>query len=309
MEDREFPQEIIDKFPQEEIDRIAAEMREEIEVKDRTHYFKKYESCFVGKKLVIWLIEKNYAETVEDAVQIGDFFMTKNIFHHVLRDHAFKNKNLYYRFEEHERNRGGSDTNDNWHNILEDRDGDLLTPEEQADVLSDISDWPQKNSALHDLFLDGHNRDTLNHCRPLNWVDPEADGVYDMIAIGGGAGGLVSSIGAAISGGKAAIIEKNIMGGDCLNTGCVPSKAFIKSAKVAHTVRHASQYGVEVSGEVKINFAKVMERMRKIRAEISEHDSVYKLIKKYGIDVYLGEAVFTDKKEISVNGKALQFSK
>lgn len=87
---------------------------------------------------------------------------------------------------------------------------------------------------MQELLLDGYNRDTLDNCRPIKWVDPDIDGKYDMIAIGAGAGGLVTAIGASIAGGKAAIIERNIMGGDCLNTGCVPSKAFIKSAKIAH---------------------------------------------------------------------------
>jgi len=130
-----------------------------------------------------------------------------------------------------------------------------------------------------------------------------------LIAIGGGAGGLVSSIGAAISGGRAALIERNIMGGDCLNTGCVPSKAFIKAAKVAQTVRNSEKYGIMFEGELKVDFGKVMERMRKVRAEISEHDSVYKFIKKYGIDMYLGDAKFINKNEIEVNGQTLQFAK
>lgn len=64
------------------------------------------------------------------------------------------------------------------------------------------------------------------------------------------------------------------MGGDCLVTGCVPSKAFLAAANVAHTVKTASEFGVNIKGEVEIDFGKVMERMRKIRAEISENDSV-----------------------------------
>lgn len=205
---------------------------------------------------------------------------------------------------------GHSLPEDDWHSVLEDRDGDILTPEEQADILSGASDWPLKNPHhMHDLLLDKHNRDTLNHCRPINWVDPDIDGTYDLVAIGGGAGGLVSAIGAAIVGGKAAIIERNIMGGDCLNTGCVPSKAFIKVAKVAHTVKESSKYGVNIVGDVKIDFGKVMERVREVRAEISEHDSVYKFIKKYGVDIFLGDAKFVGKKELNVNGKLIQFSK
>ena len=162
---------------------------------------------------------------------------------------------------------------------------------------------------MGELLLDKHNREVLDNCRPINWTDPEGDNKYDLIAIGGGAGGLVSSIGAALSGGRAAIIERNIMGGDCLNTGCVPSKAFIKSAKVAHTIQKALKYGVEIEGSMKVDFGKVMERMRVCRAQISEHDSVYKFAKKYGIDIFLGNANFVNKGEIEVNGKNLKFAK
>jgi pyruvate/2-oxoglutarate dehydrogenase complex dihydrolipoamide dehydrogenase (E3) component len=98
------------------------------------------------------------------------------------------------------------------------------------------------------------------------------------------------------------------MGGDCLNTGCVPSKAFIKAAKVAHTVKNSAKYGVFVS-DFKIDFGKVMERMREVRAEISPHDSVYKLAKQYGIDVFLGNATFMNPHEIDVNGRMIQFAK
>lgn len=88
----------------------------------------------------------------------------------------------------------------------------------------------------------------------------------------------------------------------------MPSKAFIKSAKVAHTCRVAEKYGVGI-GEVKVDFSKVMERVREVRSRISEADSVYKLAKKYGVDVFLGHAKFTSDKEISVNDKTLTFAR
>ena len=97
------------------------------------------------------------------------------------------------------------------------------------------------------------------------------------------------------------------MGGDCLNTGCVPSKAFIKAASVVHQVRTASEYGILV-GEVKVDFKAVMKRMRQIRAEIAEADSC-KRVSTAGIDMFLGQAVFTGPHEIRVNGQALTFSK
>lgn len=130
-----------------------------------------------------------------------------------------------------------------------------------------------------------------------------------MLVIGAGAGGLVTAAGSKGVGAKVAIIERQFMGGDCLVTGCVPSKAFLAAANVAHTVKTASEFGVNVKGEVEIDFGKVMERMRKIRAEISENDSVQRFHKFLGIDTYLGEAKFTGKNEVTVNGKALKFLK
>jgi len=95
-----------------------------------------------------------------------------------------------------------------------------------------------------------------------------------MLVIGAGAGGLVTAAGSKGVGAKVAIIERQFMGGDCLVTGCVPSKAFLAAANVAHTVRKASDFGINIKGEIEVDFGKVMERMRKIRAEISENDSV-----------------------------------
>ena len=90
--------------------------------------------------------------------------------------------------------------------------------------------------------------------------------------IGGGAGGLVTAACAIGTGAKVALIEKNLLGGDCLNTGCVPSKAFLKCANVAQMANDCSEYGITCEG-VKVDFPAIMERMRKIRAQISENDS------------------------------------
>lgn len=101
-----------------------------------------------------------------------------------------------------------------------------------------------------------------------------------MIAIGGGAGGLITAIVAGITGGKAALIERNLLGGDCLNTGCIPSKAILQSSKVAHYAKTAGQYGIDIpESAIDINFPKVMERVRKLRAEVSSHDSAERMTK------------------------------
>merc|ERR1711990_149485 len=116
---------------------------------------------------------------------------------------------------------------------------------------------------------------------------------------------MVTAAGTVWMGGKALMIERNFMGGDCLVTGCVPSKAFIKSASIANKIKKGAEFGLEIEGEVKVNFPKVMERMRKIRANIGHHDSAANFSKEHGIDIMLGEAKFVDRNTISVNGEPI----
>ena len=123
-----------------------------------------------------------------------------------------------------------------------------------------------------------------------------------MLVIGGGAGGLVTAAGSSNMGAHVALIERNLLGGDCLNTGCVPSKAFLKCANVVHAAKTAEEYGITIEGTIKTNFANVMERMRKIRAEIAENDSAKRFADKLGVDIYLGNAKFTGANTVEVNG-------
>ena len=148
---------------------------------------------------------------------------------------------------------------------------------------------------LPPFLFDEHNCEWFDKARPIKWVDPEAHGKYDMVAIGGGAGGLVTCIVArALGAGKVAMIERSLMGGDCLNSGCVPSKAFLKSANVVHTItKQAQKFGVKIDGAVTVDFGAVMARMRKIRADIAEADSPQRMAETFGIDMFLGHAEFT----------------
>lgn len=122
--------------------------------------------------------------------------------------------------------------------------------------------------------------------------------------IGGGAGGLVTAACAVGIGAKVALVEKNLLGGDCLNNGCVPSKAFIKCANAAYQAREASEFGIYVE-DVKVDFPFIMQRMRKIRAQISENDSAERFQKSLGVDVHLGHAKFSGPNTIIVNGKEI----
>ena len=130
-----------------------------------------------------------------------------------------------------------------------------------------------------------------------------------MVVIGGGAAAMVSAAGSASIGAKSCMIERGFMGGDCLVTGCVPSKAFIKAANVAHTVKNCADYGVKINGEVEVDFPAVMERMKRIRADISNHDAAKNFTDHYGVNIFMGHGMFKDKNTIVVNGQELKFNK
>ena len=134
------------------------------------------------------------------------------------------------------------------------------------------------------------------------WKKP-AHFEYNMVSIGAGAAGLVTSyIGAAVKA-KVALIEKEAMGGDCLNTGCVPSKALIKSAKVAHTAKTSENFGVSV-GEVKIDFSKAMNRVQDVIKEIEPHDSVERY-EGLGVECITGHAEILSPWEIKVGDRVI----
>ena len=120
---------------------------------------------------------------------------------------------------------------------------------------------------------------------------------------------MITAAGAAGLGARACRIERAFMGGDCLVTGCVPSKAFLKAANVVKTVKTSEEYGVKINGEVEVDFPKLMERMKKVRAQISENDKAKRFTDTYGIDIYLGHAKFINKTTVEVNGQHLQFVK
>jgi pyruvate/2-oxoglutarate dehydrogenase complex dihydrolipoamide dehydrogenase (E3) component/uncharacterized membrane protein YdjX (TVP38/TMEM64 family) len=122
---------------------------------------------------------------------------------------------------------------------------------------------------------------------------------YNLLVIGGGSAGLVSAYIAAAVKAKVALIERDKMGGDCLNTGCVPSKALIRSAKAADTLRHADRYGLE-SVPVKGSFRNIMSRVQRIIAKVEPHDSPERY-QKLGVDCIAGEASFISPWELRVN--------
>jgi pyruvate/2-oxoglutarate dehydrogenase complex dihydrolipoamide dehydrogenase (E3) component/uncharacterized membrane protein YdjX (TVP38/TMEM64 family) len=158
------------------------------------------------------------------------------------------------------------------------------------------------------LLDDAHDRQLIENCHPPRWVNPAPAGKYNLVVIGAGTAGLVSAAGAAGLGAKVALIEHNLMGGDCLNTGCVPSKAIIRAARAAHDARDGSRFGVQLDCEPQVAFATAMQRMRQLRASISDHDSAERF-RKLGVDVFMGSARFTGASSIEVDGKRLEFKR
>jgi pyruvate/2-oxoglutarate dehydrogenase complex dihydrolipoamide dehydrogenase (E3) component len=128
--------------------------------------------------------------------------------------------------------------------------------------------------------------------------EKKGEGVYNVVVIGAGTAGLVTAAGTAGLGGRVALIERNLMGGDCLNFGCVPSKALISSARLVQQIRDAEKWGLDRQGPQFV-FEKVFERMRARRAQIAPHDSQERF-ESLGVDVFQGEARFVSPHEIEV---------
>ncbi|MFW6286616.1 MAG: mercuric reductase [Candidatus Sumerlaeota bacterium] len=156
---------------------------------------------------------------------------------------------------------------------------------------------------------DEYNLRLKGNVHPDDYENPDpGDASYNLVVIGAGSGGLVSALGAAGLGARVALVEQHLLGGDCLNVGCVPSKALIRSAREARRVESAVEYGIHVRGELKVDFAEVMERVRKVRADISANDAVERCRDK-GVDVYLGRGRFVSRDAVEVAGRRLCFSK
>ena len=163
-------------------------------------------------------------------------------------------------------------------------------------------------AAAEVLPVDEHNLDLLANTHPADYENPTPNNPYNLVVLGAGTAGLVSAIGSAGLGARVALIEKHLMGGDCLNYSCVPSKGIIRAASAWADVRDAPHYGVQPNGEATVDFGAAMARMRRLRAQISRNDSV-KRYSDAGVDVFLGEGRFTGPRDIEVGGQTLRFAK
>jgi len=158
------------------------------------------------------------------------------------------------------------------------------------------------------LPRDQHNATLVSNVHPPDWENPEPARRYNLVVIGAGTAGLVTAAGAAALGAKVALVEHHLMGGDCLNVGCVPSKCLIRSSRVFADARGAHKFGVRVPEGVAVDFPAVMERMRRLRARISIHDSARRF-SELGVDVFFGRGRFVGHGAVEVAGSILRFNK
>ncbi|MEX2445073.1 MAG: mercuric reductase [Alkalispirochaeta sp.] len=167
---------------------------------------------------------------------------------------------------------------------------------------------------------DTYNRHLLDNVHPLDWANPEPSGTYNLVVLGGGTAGLISAAVAASMGARTALIERGFLGGDCLNVGCVPSKGLIRGARGQAELEWLQEtglisFGTGAAGSLpQVAFTTVMERLRRIRSEMSGHDSATRYRDEFGVDVYIGEGTFSGRTLITVTGddgttRELSFSK
>ena len=153
------------------------------------------------------------------------------------------------------------------------------------------------------------NRTLADNVHPAGWINPVPADRYNLVVIGAGTAGLICAAGAAGLGAKVALIERHLMGGDCLNVGCVPSKGIIRAARALYDARSAGAFGVQGGEQLGFDFGTAMERMRRLRADISAHDSARRFRDELGVDVFIGEGRFTRRDCVEVEGTQLFFRK
>ncbi|HTY17982.1 MAG TPA: mercuric reductase [Myxococcota bacterium] len=155
--------------------------------------------------------------------------------------------------------------------------------------------------------IDPSDEALLAAVHPSGWRNPEPADRYNLVVIGAGSGGLVTAAVAAGLGARVALVERDRMGGDCLNTGCVPSKAVIRAGRLAAEAHAAGLIALGPAPGARPDFATAMRRMRAVRADIAPHDSAERFRDQLGVDVFFGDARFVSSDAIEVDGRRLRF--
>jgi pyruvate/2-oxoglutarate dehydrogenase complex dihydrolipoamide dehydrogenase (E3) component len=158
------------------------------------------------------------------------------------------------------------------------------------------------------LFLPStpENESLRREVAPRDWKNPTPARSYNLVVIGGGSAGLVTAAGAAGLGARVALVEKHALGGDCLNVGCVPSKALLAVARQIEGARTLARGKTASLSEPEVGFAAVMDQMRARRAAIAPHDSASRF-RDLGVDIFFGAGSFVDDRRIRVGDAILPF--
>ncbi len=320
MMSNEINQETEATFDTENLKSLARELKDIFDIKDRKYGLppKLYTNSFIGSEAVKAMVEKGIAADDGDAVNIGNILLEAGILHHVLDEHPFEDKHLYYRFRNDEEHGISAKKPDGSHvswadfipslNIMQPQPINLQPGIPERD--SELASFDQVDLDSCGISpMDEHNANLLDNVHPKAWIDPPPEKTYNLVVIGAGTGGLVSAAGAAGLGARVALIESHMLGGDCLNVGCVPSKALLRSAKAVNAVRKASSFGVKVKGDITVDFDFIMERMRRLRTYISPNDSAERYAGNMGVDLFFGNGKFVGNNQVEINGKTLKFSK
>ena len=143
---------------------------------------------------------------------------------------------------------------------------------------------------------------------PPQWQNPPPADCYQLVIIGAGSAGLVAAETAAALGAKVALIERRLLGGVCLNSGGVPSKTIIRSSRLYAQMHEATRYGARAAENIDVDFAAVMQRVRRIRTHLSANDSAHHL-RDSGVDVFFGDASFAGTNSVMVGNASLRFKK
>ena len=155
---------------------------------------------------------------------------------------------------------------------------------------------------------DAYEEKRLADLHPQSWINPKPADNYALIIVGAGSAGVAAAELAIAMGVKVAMIERHLIGGTCLNTGCVPSKALIRTSRLYAEMRDAARYGAKVPDNIEVDFAAAMERVRRIRGHLSNRSSVRRLA-ALGVDLFFGNVRFAGPDTLMVNDQKLRFGK
>jgi pyruvate/2-oxoglutarate dehydrogenase complex dihydrolipoamide dehydrogenase (E3) component len=177
--------------------------------------------------------------------------------------------------------------------------------------LDHLLPFPFQEESMATFFLatDTSDRKLVHDIFPGDWKNPPPAALYDLVIVGGGPAGMTAVTIAAGLKARVGVVEKKHFEGECLSVVCIPSKALLRSSRVAAAVRDAADYGIDVAaGEWRTNFPAVMERVRRLRTVISPEDSAAHF-RDLGADVFLGAGRFTRSDTLEVAGQTLRFRK